>query len=172
VSKFPIVSSITLDAQFRLTSIFWSSQIMTHLMTRSDKEGMKRRRISMNSRFRIVIAVAAGVVVGGAVVQGLHAQAKPKAYIVTESQIVDASAAATYGPRNQAAQKAAGGTSFRTTGKITAVVGTSPERVGLSEWSNVDAAQSWLASQGRKDLSAERDKAIKIMRQYIVEAAN
>jgi uncharacterized protein (DUF1330 family) len=141
-------------------------------MAHSDKEGINAGGMSMNAKFRIAMALAAGAVVGGAVVQGLHAQAKPKAYIVTESQIVDAAAATTYGPRNQAAQKAAGGTSFRTTGKITAVVGTPPERVGLSEWSNVDAAQSWLASQGRKDLSAERDKAIKIMRQYIVEAAN
>ena len=33
-------------------------------------------------------------------------------------EIVDATAAAAYSPRNQAAQKAAGGTSFRTTGKI------------------------------------------------------
>src|SRR5262245_37469358 len=141
-------------------------------MTHSDKEGMKRRRINMNSRFRIAIAVAAGIVVGGAVVQGLHAQAKPKAYIVTESQIVDAAAAATYGPRNQAAQKAAGGTSFRTTGKITAVVGTPPKRVGLSEWSNTDAVQAWLASERRNELNAERAKAIKIIRQFIVEAAN
>ena len=126
----------------------------------------------MNCNFRIVLAVATGAVIGGAVVQGLHAQTKPKAYIVTESEIVDAAAAAVYGPRNQAAQKAAGGTSFRTTGKVTAVVGTAPVRAGLSEWSNVDAAQAWIASQGRKELSAERDKAIKITRQYIVEAAN
>ena len=39
----------------------------------------------MNSKFRIALAVVAGAVVGGAAVQGLHAQAKPKAYLVTES---------------------------------------------------------------------------------------
>jgi uncharacterized protein (DUF1330 family) len=126
----------------------------------------------MNSKFKITLAVVAGAAIGAAAVQGLHAQAKPKAYIVTESDIVDAATAATYGPRNQAAQKAAGGRSFRTTGKITAVVGAAPKRVGLSEWDNLEQAQAWIASQGRKDLSAERDKAIKIIRQYIVEAAN
>jgi uncharacterized protein (DUF1330 family) len=126
----------------------------------------------MNTKFKIALAVIAGTALGAAAIQGLHAQAKPKAYIVTESEIVDATAAAAYSPRNQAAQKAAGGTSFRTTGKITAAVGTPPKRVGISEWSNADVAQAWLASQGRKDLSAERDKAIKIIRQYIVEAAN
>jgi uncharacterized protein (DUF1330 family) len=126
----------------------------------------------MNSKFKITLAVVAGVAIGAAAVQGLHAQAKPKAYIVTESDIVDAATAAVYGPRNQAAQKAAGGRSFRTTGKVTAVVGTPPKRVGLSEWDNLEQAQAWVTSQGRKDLSAERDKAIKIIRQYIVEAAN
>jgi len=126
----------------------------------------------MNTKFKVALAVVAGAAFGAAVMQGLHAQAKPKAYIVTESEIIDATAAAAFSPRNQAAQKAAGGTSFRTTGKITAVVGTPPRRVGLSEWANADTAQAWLASQQRKDLSAERDKAIKITRQFIVEAAN
>jgi uncharacterized protein (DUF1330 family) len=126
----------------------------------------------MGSQSKLALALVLGAAVGAAAVHGLHAQTKPKAYIVTESEIIDAAAAAAYGPRNQAAQKAAGGTSFRTTGKITAVVGTPPKRVGLSEWSNTDAAQAWLASERRKDLSSERDKAIKIVRQFIVEAAN
>ena len=89
----------------------------------------------MASKSKIVLAALVGATVGGAAIHGLHAQAKPKAYIVTESEIIDAAAAAAYGPRNQAAQKAAGGRSFRTTGKITAVVGTPPparrpQRVG------------------------------------------
>jgi len=126
----------------------------------------------MNSKFRIALALVAGAVVGGAAVQGLHAQAKPKAYLVTESEIIDAAAAASYGPRNQAAQKAAGGTSFRTTGKVTAIVGTAPQRVGLSEWANMDQVDAWLKSDARKQLEPERAKAIKIIRQFAVEAAN
>ena len=118
----------------------------------------------MTSKSKIVLAALVGATVGGAAIHGLHAQAKPKAYIVTESEIIDAAAAAAYGPRNQAAQKVAGGRSFRTTGKITAVVGTPPQRVGLSEWDNAEQAQAWTTSQARKDLNAERDKAIKIIR--------
>jgi uncharacterized protein (DUF1330 family) len=126
----------------------------------------------MKTRYAVTLSTLVGIAIGAVAIQGLHAQAKPKAYIVTESEIVDAAAVVAYSPKNQAAQKAAGGTSFRTTGKITAAVGTPPKRVGISEWSNADVAQAWLTSQGRKDLSAERDKAIKITRQYIVEAAN
>src|SRR5215207_5859174 len=121
----------------------------------------------MNSNSKIVLAVIVGAALGAATLQGLHAQAKPKAYIVSESEILDAAAAAAYGPKNQAAQTAAGARSFRTTGKITAVVGTAPQRVGISEWDNVDQAQAWLKSDARIKLDPERAKAIKIIRQYI-----
>jgi uncharacterized protein (DUF1330 family) len=126
----------------------------------------------MNSNSKIVLALVLGAALGAASVHGLHAQAKPKAYIVTESEILDAAAAAAYSPKNQAAQAAAGGRSFRTTGKVTAIVGTAPQRVGLSEWDNVDQVNAWLKSDVRSKLDAERSKAIKIIRQYVVEAAN
>jgi uncharacterized protein (DUF1330 family) len=119
-----------------------------------------------------VLAVVVGAALGAAAVQGLHAQTKPKAYIVTDSEVLDAAAAAAYSPVNQAAQKAAGGRSFRTTGKIVAIVGVAPQRVGLSEWDSLDQAQAWINSAARKDLAPQRDKAIKIIRQFVVEAAN
>jgi uncharacterized protein (DUF1330 family) len=126
----------------------------------------------MNPKFKIVLAVVVGAALGAAAVQGLHAQAKPKAYIVSESEVLDAAAAAAYSPLIQAAQKAAGGRSFRTTGKTVAMVGEAPKRVGLSEWDSLEQAQAWFNSAARKDLAPQRDKAIKIIRQYVVEAAN
>jgi hypothetical protein len=63
----------------------------------------------MNPRSRIVLAVVVGAALGAAAVQGLHAQAKPKAYIVTETEVIDAAALAAYVPQAQAAARAAGG---------------------------------------------------------------
>jgi uncharacterized protein (DUF1330 family) len=126
----------------------------------------------MNPKFKIVLAIVVGAALGAAAVQGLHAQAKPKAYIVSESEVLDSAAAAAYSPLSQAAQKAAGGRSFRTTGKTIAIVGAAPKRVGLSEWDSLEQAQAWSNSAARKDLAPQRDKAIKIIRQYVVEAAN
>jgi uncharacterized protein (DUF1330 family) len=111
----------------------------------------------------------------GRVVQGASmrmVQAKPKAYQVTESEIIDAAAVAAYNPAIQAVQKAAGGRSFRTTGRIVASVGTAPKRVSISEWDSLEQAQAWQNSEARKNLAPQRDKAIKIIRQYVVEAAN
>jgi hypothetical protein len=39
----------------------------------------------MNTKFKFALAVVAGAALGAAAVQGLHAQAKPKAYSVTET---------------------------------------------------------------------------------------
>ena len=126
----------------------------------------------MKTHYTVALAMLAGFGLGAVAVQGLHAQAKPKAYIVSESQVLDAAAVAAYSPLVQAAQKAAGGRSFRTTGKIVATVGTAPQRVGISEWDSLEQAQAWFNSPARKNLEPQRDKAIKIVRQYAVEAAN
>ena len=123
----------------------------------------------MNTKFKIVLAVVAGAAFGAAAMQALHAQAKPKAYIVSESEVIDAAAAATYSPVIQAAQKAAGGRSFRTTGRVVANVGTAPKRVGISEWDSLEQAEAFYKSKAWNDLAPERDKALKTIRRYAVE---
>src|SRR6266566_3163008 len=65
----------------------------------------------MNSKYQIALALAAGVALGAAAVQGLHAQAKPKAYIVTESELLDAAALATYLPKAQRRSRPRGNSS-------------------------------------------------------------
>src|ERR1017187_270609 len=104
--------------------------------------------------------------------QGVQALAKPKAHGVSESKVLAPSATTAYNPALQAAQKAAGGRSFRTTCRIIAVVGTAPKRVSISEWDSLEQAQAWQNSEARKNLEPQRGKAIKITRQYIVESAN
>ncbi len=126
----------------------------------------------MNTKSKIVLSGVAGAVLAAVAMQALHAQAKPKAYQVSESEVIDAAAIAAYNPTVQAAQKAAGGRSFRTTGRIVANIGTAPKRVSISEWDSLEQAQAWEKSDARKNLAPQRDKAIKIIRQYIVEAAN
>jgi uncharacterized protein (DUF1330 family) len=103
-------------------------------------------------------------------VQGLHAQAKPKAYIITESELLDAAALAAYVPKAQAAVRAAGGTpGIIATGKVIAVVGDAPKRIGASEWPSAEQAEAYLKSAERKALDSERAKAFKTTRQFIVE---
>ena len=127
----------------------------------------------MNSKSKVVLSVLAGAALGAAAVQGIHAQAKPKAYIITDIEVLDTAANAAFTPLIQASQKAAGGRSLRTAGgKIVAFVGEAPKSVGITEWDSLDAAVAWRNGQAWKDLSPQRDKAVKIIRQFAVEAQN
>ena len=128
----------------------------------------------MNSKFKIVLAVVVGGALGAAAVQGLHAQAKPKAYTVSELETLDAAAQAAYVTAVQAAQKAAGARLFNTGGgKIVAMEGAAaPKRVAITEWDSLEKAQAFYDSKAWKDLAPQRDKATKTIRRYAVEAVN
>jgi uncharacterized protein (DUF1330 family) len=125
----------------------------------------------MNSKYKIAVSVLAGAALGAAAVHGLHAQTKPKAYLVTESELLDPAALATYVPKVQAAAKAAGGKLdfIPAGGKVVSIVGDAPKRVGVSEWESLEKAQAWFNSPERKALTADREKAQKTTRQYIIE---
>ncbi len=127
----------------------------------------------MNTSIKFVLSVVAGAALGAAAIQELHAQAKPKAYSVTELEVLDAAAQKAYTPLVQAAQKAAGARNFRTAGgKVVGFVGEAPKRVAIIEWDSLEQAQSWFNSKAFKDLAPQRDKALKTHRRYVVEAMN
>jgi uncharacterized protein (DUF1330 family) len=127
----------------------------------------------MNSMYKVALGVLAGAALGAAAVQGLYAQAKPKAYIVTESEVIDAAALAVYTPQAQAAVRAAGGVpGVVASGKIIALVGEPPKRLGASEWESLEKAQAYYKSAERAALTPQREKAFKVTRQFIVERPN
>lgn len=127
----------------------------------------------MNPKSKLALALVVGAAVGAVAVHGLHAQAKPKAYFVTELEIIDAAAQKAFGKAVGAAQKAAGGRNLGTAnGKVVAFVGQAPKNVGIVEFDSLDQAVAWRNSKAFKDLGPQRDKAVKIIRQYAVEAAN
>src|SRR5262245_60485173 len=122
----------------------------------------------MKTRYAVALSMVAGVALGAAAIQGLHAQAQPKAYLVTESEILDRSAVPPYGSVLSPAMQAAGGHwvggGTQPTEKITAVVGDPPRRIGVVEFENRDKAQAWLKSPEREGIAPQRNKAIKITR--------
>src|SRR5215470_8507708 len=107
----------------------------------------------MDSKLKMTIVAIASAAFGAAAMQGLHAQVKPKAYILTESEVADAAALAEYGPKAQAVIRASGGKpAISNAGKVIAVVGAAPKRFGVNEWESLDKAQAYLASGERKAL--------------------
>ena len=128
----------------------------------------------MNTKFKIALAVVAGAALGAAAMQGLHAQAKPKAYTVSELEVLDAAAQAVFTPLAQAALKAAGGRTFNTAGgRVVAIDGAAaPKRAVINEWDSLEQAEAYYNSKAWKDLAPQREKAVKIIRRYAVEAMN
>ena len=127
----------------------------------------------MYLKSKLALTLVVGIVVGAAAVHGLHAQAKPKAYQVTELEIIDPAAWKTFVQAVRDSQQKASGRNLRTAqGKVVAFVGNPPKNVGITEFDSLDQAVAYRNSQAFKDLDPLRNKAIKIIRQYTVEVEN
>ena len=122
----------------------------------------------MKTSYTVAVSMFVGAAVGAAAIQGVHAQAKSKVYFISESEVLDRGAVDAWNSQVQQAIKAAGG-NLVVGEKIVAVLGDPPKRVGVTEFESLDKAQAWIASPERKALAPQREKAVKFVRQYIVE---
>jgi uncharacterized protein (DUF1330 family) len=128
----------------------------------------------MRTSFKIAIATVAGAIIGAAAVEGLHAQAKPKAYQVAEFDGVSGDISSTYLSTTRAAMEQAHGHSLRTLrGRIIPIEGAAPPaNAALIEFESADAALAFYKSKAWTDGDAERARAEKLIRRYVVEAEN
>ena len=118
------------------------------------------------------MALLAGVAIGAIALQGLHAQgAKPKAYTVSEAEILDPSAQAAYLPAARKAIEAAHGRALRTAaGRVVQIEGGPPPKsAAIVEWDSLDDGVAFYKSKAWADLAPERDKSTKVIRRYVVE---
>jgi uncharacterized protein (DUF1330 family) len=138
---------------------------------RDNRDAMKKQSIrenSMKTNYKIAIALVAGAAIGGAAIQGLHAQATPKAYIITEIEVINQEAQKAYLPKVSAAVKSTGGKYLVRGEKISALEGEAPKRVTVQVYDSFQKAQASRTSPAWTALKAERDKAIKT-KSYVVE---
>src|SRR5450759_3483610 len=123
----------------------------------------------MKQYFGVGLGMLAGTVLGAAAVTGLHAQAKPPVYLVTEITVTNPQAyGKDYAPKAQASIKAAGGRQIAIggaggagAGKVTAVEGTSPKRVVIQVWDSLEKLQAWRNSADYKEARKIGDKYAK-----------
>jgi uncharacterized protein (DUF1330 family) len=112
-------------------------------------------------------ATLAGMAVGAFAVQGLHAQAKPLVYLITEIDVTNPEKyAQEFAPKAQATIKAAGGKFVVIGGTagvgakpINSMEGTPPKRITIQAWESVEALQKWYDG-------ADYQEALKIGKQY------
>lgn len=126
----------------------------------------------MKSNYKVAIALVAGVAIGGAAIQGLHAQATPKAYVVTEIEVINQEAQNAYLPKVGEVIKSTGGTYLARGEKIVALEGgEAPKRVTIVVYDSLQKAQASRNSPAWTALNAERNKAIKA-KSYVIEGLN
>jgi uncharacterized protein (DUF1330 family) len=121
----------------------------------------------MKTKYTVVLSMIAGAALGGAAIQGLHAQAKPPAYLVIEINKVndpEGFKVITQRPRGGAdVAKELGGHYIARTDKITALDGTAPDA-----FDSVEKAQAFNNSPYMKEVNAIRGKTTQA-RSFIVE---
>jgi uncharacterized protein (DUF1330 family) len=122
----------------------------------------------VKANLKLAIALVAGAAIGGVVVQGLHAQGSPKAYVVTEIEVINQEAQNAYLPKVGEVIKSTGGTYVARGGKIVALEGDAPKRVTIVVYDSLEKAQASRNSPAWVALSAERNKAIKT-KSYVTE---
>jgi len=126
----------------------------------------------MKTHYTVTLAMLTGFGLGAVAVQGLHAQAKPPVYQVTEIDILDQEAyLKDYVPKSRAAIQAAGGKLLAAGGKTTAIEGEPPKsRVVIQQWDSLEKIQPYRNSAAFKDLLPLREKLAKF-RSFVVEGA-
>jgi len=122
----------------------------------------------MKTRYIVALAVVTGFGFGAIAVQGLHAQATPKAYVITEVEVINQEAQKAYLPKVSGAVKSTGGKYLVRGEKISALEGEAPKRVTVQVYDSFQKAQASRTSPAWTALKAERDKAIKA-KSYVVE---
>ncbi|WP_156164382.1 DUF1330 domain-containing protein [Bradyrhizobium sp. LTSP885] len=122
----------------------------------------------MKTQYTVALSMLAGIAVGAVAIQGLHAQSSPKAYVVTEIEIIDQAAQNAYVPKVTEVIKSTGGTYLARGGNTVALEGEAPKRVTIVVYDSLAKAQASRNSPAWAALGAERSKAIKT-RSYVTE---
>ena len=130
----------------------------------------------MNTKYKIGLAMLAGVALGAAAVQGLYAQVKPPVYYVAEIDVTNPEAyGKEYAPQQQALIKshggkflAIGGTAGANAKPITGFDGEAPKRAVVQVWDSMEKIQAWRNDPEYKKLREIGNKYAKF-RSFSIE---
>ena len=125
---------------------------------------------TMKTRYTVAWSVLAGVVIGAAAVQALHAQAKPPAYVVAEIDMTNLEPYdKEYVPPAAKAIADAGGKYVVRGGRTVAIFGQPPQpRIAVMVFESMEKANAAFDSAAYRDAKKIGDKYAKF-RVYAVE---
>ena len=113
----------------------------------------------MKTRFVVLLSMSAGIALGVAGVQALHAQAKPPAFVVGEIDVKDAEMLdKDYVPNASRAVRDGGGKYLAVGGKSVSFYGEPPRRIAIMAFDDMEKAQAAFTSAAYKEAKAVGDK--------------
>jgi len=118
----------------------------------------------MKNNWKLGLALIASAAVGAALVQALHAQAKPPIYVIEEIDVSDVSSyLKEYAVKSLALVNRSGGHRLALgSGKVLPIEGEPPKlRVVILKWENMETMQAWLNSPANQELRKIGDKYAK-----------
>ena len=127
----------------------------------------------MKTNFKLAVALVAGTVIGGTAIEGLHAQAKPPAYLVIPILKINDAAAFKAGVLDKVKSEdmtAAGGQFVVRSQKFIGLDGSPPERLIIIKFDSVEKAQAFSNTAAQKDVNAARIKSTNSL-SFIVEGS-
>jgi uncharacterized protein (DUF1330 family) len=115
----------------------------------------------MKSQHTVALSVLAGVVVGAAAIQVIHAQAaKPPVYIFNETDVTDPAGFQAYADAQSKLIQKHGGRYIIRAGKTIATISGAPPtgRITVYVFDSQDKMQAWRDDPAQKDVLGTRDK--------------
>jgi uncharacterized protein (DUF1330 family) len=127
----------------------------------------------MNQRIALGLTLLAGVAIGATAIQGLHAQAKPPAYVIIPILKMNDAAGFKAGVVDKAnataaEMTAAGGQYVIRSEKFISLDGTPPVRLVIFKFDSVEKAQAFEKTAAQKEINAARTKTTDSL-SFIVE---
>jgi len=124
----------------------------------------------VKSTYKLTIAMFAGASLGATAIEGLHSQAPPPAYVISEIDVADREAyAKEYVPLAVKALKESGQKQLAAGGRTAVISGEPPKsRIVLSVFENMEKARAAYASPEYLEARKIGDKYAKL-RIFVVE---
>jgi len=127
----------------------------------------------MNRYLALAMSMLVGTALGAAAVEGLHAQAKPPIYQITEIDLSAANVDAyskDYAPKAQALIREKGGRPMAGSQNVTALEGNPPtRRVAITVWDSMEKLQAYRNSAEFKELRTTVGDRLAKYRSFTVE---
>ena len=125
----------------------------------------------MKTQYALALALLTGVGIGAAAIQGLHAQAKPIAYVIAEIDVMNQEQyAKEYIPLSSKALMAGGAKFLARNSKTESFKGEPPKRIVVFSFENLDKAKAAFTSPAFVEAVGIGEKYAKF-RIYAVEAS-